>query len=105
MAKRWKLWRVPTEEEQKPGAINETKENDVMKTSKRTYAEYAEAFTIFAKYEEGSFGTDAEHDVIFSGPHYSHVSADDLRRLDELGWRPGDGLDGHEDCERFYKYT
>lgn len=50
---------------------------------------YAEAFLIFAKYA-GSVkwqNFSAEHDEVWSGPEdASVVSAEDLARLEELGW-------------------
>ena len=55
----------------------------------RTWAGYAEAFAIFAKYE--GQGVCAEHDEIDAGPDPSVVSEVDKKRLLELGWRPGSG--------------
>lgn len=53
----------------------------------RTWAGYAEAFLIFARYGQGDFQTCAEHDVIYSGPQTPDgMSKTDLDRLDALGW-------------------
>lgn len=52
---------------------------------------WAEAFTIFAKYPgdgDGFVGTD--HYGVFAGPEPEKVTAEDRRRLIELGWRPDD---------------
>jgi hypothetical protein len=53
-----------------------------------TYREFAEAFTIFARYA-GYDGVCAEHDEIWAGPDVSVVSAEDKARLAELGWTDG----------------
>jgi len=57
-----------------------------------SYRGFSEAFAIFAKYEEGEFDTDAEHDEIFSGPSPKIVSTEDTKRLQELGWSPEESL-------------
>ena len=62
---------------------------------KKSWADYAEAFTIFAKYGPGEFMTCAEHDVLYAGPVASTVSESDRIRLAELGWRPN-GNDGFQ---------
>lgn len=56
----------------------------------KTWKDYAEAFTIFAKYGEGNYQTRAEHDEIWSGPDPEDVSPEDIARLEELGWTPAD---------------
>lgn len=55
---------------------------------KYTFAAWAEAFTIFAKYEaEGWAEVAAEHDILYAGPkNFSEVSDEDKARLKELGW-------------------
>lgn len=66
----------------------------------RTYTAWAEAFTIFAKYEPDVFGqVSASHDIIYAGPKPYDISAEDKKRLEELGW--------HEDYthECFYHFT
>lgn len=58
---------------------------------KRTYAAWAEAFTIFEKYEPGKYAEIAsEHDVIYAGADPASMSAEDRARLDELGWSESD---------------
>lgn len=59
-----------------------------------TFKGMAEAFTIFARYEDGNFKTYAEHDKICSGPEPGRVSEEDKKRLLELGWRPEKGGEG-----------
>lgn len=68
---------------------------------KYTWAAYAEAFTIFAKYEPDVFGElSAEHDQIWAGPEPgSAISDDDKARLEALDWQ----LD--EDIDRFTKFV
>lgn len=56
---------------------------------KKEYREMAEAFTIFAKYDTGWI--QGEHDEIFAGPNPKDVSADDRKRLKQLGWSKHDG--------------
>lgn len=62
----------------------------------KTWAEFAEAFTIFAKYEGN--GVQAEHDEIFAGPNPELVTAEDMKRLEKLGWSP------HWTFGSFHKY-
>lgn len=50
------------------------------------WIKYAEAFTIFAKYETRLGKVAAEHDEIYAGPQKDVVSEEDAKRLDELGW-------------------
>lgn len=65
------------------------------------YSAWAEAFSIFAKYNPDGWGdVEAEHDVIFAGPHPDLVSAEDKVRLEELGWHVG-----IESDEMFYHFT
>ena len=59
-------------------------------TYKKSWAEFAEAFTIFAKYGDGLRSTQAGHDEIFSGPYLEIVSVEDRARLEELGWMAND---------------
>lgn len=59
-----------------------------------TFKALAEAFTIFAKYEEGEYKTKADHDTIYSGPEPEKVSEEDKKRLEELGWEPSEGGEG-----------
>jgi len=60
-----------------------------------TWAEWSEAFSIFARYSNGGDYDEvcAEHDEIFAGPEVKKVSPADLQRLQELGWKPDDS--GH----------
>ncbi len=54
-----------------------------------TWAEWAEAFAIFAKYAPACSkynDVSAEHDEIWAGPDADEVSAEDVERLNELGW-------------------
>lgn len=58
---------------------------------------YAEAFLIMSKYggSETGYGLTAEHDEMWAGPaDTSVVSADDLARLQELGWTPDEEYGG-----------
>ena len=65
-----------------------------------TFAGYAEAFTIFAKYSPGTYLMAGQHDQIFAAPGFSEViSEEDRARLKELGWR----ID--EENEGFVKFT
>lgn len=67
-----------------------------------TWAAWAEAFTIFAKYqpkERAGQHVAAEHDEIYAGPDPRVVAEDDLRRLDALGWRQ------MSDLECFARFT
>lgn len=71
-----------------------------MDTRGDTYAGYIEAFQIFAKYApDDTYVLQPAHDVVYSGPDPSLVSADDLKRLEELGWSP------ENDTGCFYKFT
>lgn len=53
-------------------------------TYESTFAEYAEAFAIFAKYSNESFVLEAEHDEIFALCDVGEESDED--RLMALGW-------------------
>jgi hypothetical protein len=66
---------------------------------KNNSSEYAEAFSIFSQYDNKPFSVHAEHDEIFAGPNPSVVSAEHLKRLNELGWRK------HEEFECFCIFT
>lgn len=59
-----------------------------MDTYYATYAGWAEAFAIFAKYEPlEEFGISAEHDEVYAGgQHYEDYSEEDKKRLEELHW-------------------
>jgi hypothetical protein len=56
------------------------------------YAQYSEAFAIFAKYADNK--TDAlfaNHEALSAGPEDPNtVSEEDRKRLKELGWVPGE---------------
>ena len=53
-----------------------------------TYSEITEGFAIFAKYGDDGSNFEAGHDVIYAGPYdTSAVSAEDLAKLNALGWR------------------
>lgn len=56
-----------------------------------TYAGWAESFGIFAKYQPDTYADiAAEHDEFWAGPNASMVSAEDRKRLEELGWMADD---------------
>lgn len=63
------------------------------------YSDWAEAFTIFAKYDDKQYGVSAEHDEVYAGPSPSSVSEDDIEKLDSLGWTAS------EDYDCFHKFT
>ena len=66
----------------------------------RNYASWAEAFTIFAKYDNAEFASvAAEHDILYAGPDPRQVSLADRRRLRQLGWY----LDKQYEC--FHKFV
>lgn len=46
----------------------------------------AEAFTILAKYNDESYVTDAEHDILYAQVDADKVTDEDMKKLDELGW-------------------
>lgn len=60
-----------------------------------------EAFTIFAKYGEVAYPTHCEHDIMYVYPYVgpSEFTAEELARLDELGFAPHD-----EFADGFYSY-
>lgn len=61
----------------------------------RTWAGFAEAFSIFAKYGDGLYRVCAEHDEIFAGPDDVRlVSQEDTERLAFLGWKPAEDVGG-----------
>lgn len=65
-----------------------------------TYADYAEAFTIMAKYATNDYASVAvEHDIIYAGHDVESVTREDLERLEELGWTIDD------DLECFYHFV
>lgn len=66
----------------------------------RSYAAWAEAFTIFERYlpNEKWAQVAGEHDVVYAGPNPETVSDEDRARLDQLGWIPSEF-----DC--FQKFT
>jgi hypothetical protein len=54
---------------------------------KYSFAAWAEAFNIFAKYAPDQLhAVVAEHDQIWAGPDPRDVSAEDHLRLGDLGW-------------------
>ena len=66
----------------------------------RNYKSWAEAFTIFAKYDDKPYGeVAAEHDEIYAGPDPQDVSDEDLARLEVLGWH------ADEETQSFYHFT
>jgi hypothetical protein len=65
----------------------------------KTWAGLAEAFTIFAKYDEGRYMTQAEHDIIYSGPDPAVLSDEDAARLEQLRW------EADHDLECFYYFV
>jgi len=62
-----------------------------------------EALTIFQKYENPKYPTHCEHDeLIMCGDyHPDKMSADDVKRLDELGFFWSDSEDGYFKSFRF----
>lgn len=71
-----------------------------MDTFYATYAAWAEAFSIFAKYEpDATFEVSAEHDVIYAGRAVGKYSEDDKARLADLHWYHD------EDLECYYRFT
>lgn len=60
-----------------------------------TYADWAEAFSIFAKYATDKNHNEiaAEHDVIYAGENTTLFSMKDFIRLQELGWNYNAGLE------------
>jgi len=46
----------------------------------------AEAFVILAKYNGGSYVTEAEHDILYAQVDADKVTDEDKKKLDELGW-------------------
>lgn len=62
-----------------------------------TYAGWAEAFLIFAKYEpDSAFEVQAEHDEIYAGgQHYENYSEEDKARLEELHWIYNEELESY----------
>ena len=66
---------------------------------KKGAAEFAEAFTIFARYDDKAYSVQPAHDEIFAGPNPDVVSAEDRARLEELGWM----VDEESEC--FHIFT
>jgi hypothetical protein len=65
---------------------------------KNSYQAWAEAFEIFAKYDDSANpGVSCEEDVIYAGPDLEKVSVEDKTRLETLGWK------ADEDYDCFYK--
>ena len=56
------------------------------------WSEWAESFTIFAKYGDEDYMVCAEHDIVYAGPHDfgDKITPEDIKRLDELGWIPSE---------------
>ena len=70
------------------------------KYSPPTWADYAKAFAIFAKYGDGAGKTQARHDELLAGPDPELVSAEDCAQLEALGWGPDE-----ESGECWYRFT
>lgn len=69
-----------------------------MDENRATYTGWAEAFTIFAKYEpDAKYEVAAEHDIVYAGRAPEAYSDADKARLEALGW------DYDESLECFYK--
>jgi hypothetical protein len=60
----------------------------------RSTDEWIESFEIFKKYGDTDGLSAAEHDEVYAGPDSNVVSSDDLKRLDELGWRESEYGEG-----------
>lgn len=56
----------------------------------RTSKEWIESFQIFEKYEATDGLIGAAHDEVWAGPDPVKVSAEDVERLEKLGWEPWD---------------
>jgi len=52
---------------------------------KYSWQAWAEAFAIFALYQEKA-SIAAEHDIILAGPSWETMAAEHRERLDQLGW-------------------
>lgn len=65
---------------------------------KSFYDDYIEAFRIFAKYPGSPHGMSARHKEVYAGPNPRDVSAEDKKRLEELGWNDYGDF-------RFHKFT
>lgn len=63
-------------------------------TPTRGFLSLAEAFTILAKYNDGAYVIDAEHDIIYTQVDADKVTDEDMIRLDELGWH----VDSENNC-------
>jgi hypothetical protein len=63
-----------------------------------TFEAWAEAFTIFAKYNQGKHAcVSAAHDELWAGPKdCAAVSDEDKARLKELGWDYTDDFGFHK---------
>lgn len=61
------------------------------------YDKFIEGFFIFKKYDH-NHGISASHDIIYAGPDPEAVSAEDLEKLETLGWNRED----EEGC--FYRF-
>jgi len=59
-----------------------------------TYSEWAEAFTIFAKYGDENRAVVAEHDEIWAGHDIENMSPSDAKRLKALRWEYDDDIPG-----------
>jgi len=59
-----------------------------------TYSEWAEAFTIFAKYSDENHPLVAEHDEIYAGHNIKQMSPQDAVLLVALGWIYDEDLPG-----------
>lgn len=60
--------------------------SDESRREGRTWAGWAEAFRIFAKYSTGADDISASHDEVFAGPRPETVAGEDYARLLALGW-------------------
>ncbi len=73
-----------------------------MTDKKNTYAGWTEALQIFARYSADDvmeIGISVTDSVIYVGPHPDAVTAQDVEKLEALGWRI------NEEYECFERFT
>ena len=63
--------------------------------ARHTFAGYRRAFEIFEKYSNGKFDdVNAGHDEIYVTVDPDNVEPEDLKELEELGWRRNPDFEG-----------
>lgn len=58
-----------------------------------SWSAWAEAFDIFSKYSQDYDSVSGYEDMILTGPPIQAVSAEDLVRLKQLGWKVSENVD------------